>query len=70
MVCKAVVDAILHGDPSTVAGYSARFAGVVFPGETLRVRIWRADGGFAVTATVVDRDDAPALSDALVTVSG
>jgi acyl dehydratase len=70
MVCKAVVDAMLDGDPSAVTGYSARFAGVVFPGETLRVRIWRADGGFAVTATVVDRDDAPALSDALVTVRG
>lgn len=70
MVCKAVVDAMLDGDPSTVTGYSGRFAGVVFPGETLRVRIWRADGGYAVTATVADRDDAPALSDALVTVSG
>jgi acyl dehydratase len=70
MVCKAVVDAMLDGDPSTVTGYSARFAGVVFPGETLRVRAWHADGGFAVTATVADRDDAPALSDALLTVSG
>lgn len=68
MVCKAVVDAALDGDPTTVAGYSARFAGVVFPGETLRVRIWRAEPGYAVTATVADRDDAPALSDALVTL--
>jgi acyl dehydratase len=68
VVCKAVVDSMLDGDPTQVAGYSARFAGVVFPGETLRVRIWREDDRFALTASVVERDDAPALSDAVLTV--
>ena len=47
---------------------AARFAGVVFPGETLRTRIWREDGRLVLAATVADRDDAPALSDAVLTV--
>ncbi|MEU7907172.1 MaoC/PaaZ C-terminal domain-containing protein [Actinoplanes sp. NPDC049118] len=67
IVAKAAVDAALDGDPDRVAGYSCRFAGVVFPGETLRTRIWREDGRLLLRATVADRDDAPALSDALIT---
>jgi len=69
VVCKAVVDAELEGDPTRVAAFSGRFAGVVYPGETLRVRIWRADGGPLVRATVADRDDAPAFTDARVETS-
>jgi acyl dehydratase len=42
-------------------------AGVVFPGETLRTRVWREDRRFVVTTTV-ERDDAPTLSDAVITV--
>lgn len=67
MVAKAAVDAALDGDPDRVATYSCRFSGVVFPGETLRTRIWREDDRLVLTATVPDRDDAPALSDALLT---
>jgi hypothetical protein len=62
----------LHVDPAfapeRVAAYNARFAGIVFPGETLRTRIWREDGRLLLTATVADRDDAPALSDAILTI--
>ena len=67
IVAKAVVDSMLGGDPGAVAGYRARFAGVVFPGETLRTRIWREDGRLLLLATVADRGDAPALADAVVT---
>jgi acyl dehydratase len=66
MVAKAAVDAALDGDPARVAAYSCRFSGVVFPGETLRTRIWRDDDRLILTATVPDRDDAPALSDAVL----
>ena len=68
VVCKAIVDAMLDGDPTRVAAFSGRFAGVVFPGETLRTRIWRADGHLLVVTTVADRDDAPAFTDARITV--
>ena len=69
VVCKAIVDNVLDGDPGRVAGFSGRFAGVVFPGETLRIRIWRADDHLLVHATVADRDDAPAFTDAHLTIT-
>jgi acyl dehydratase len=49
MVCKAVVDALLEADASRVLRYSARFSGVVFPGETLRTRVWRSHGRLILT---------------------
>jgi acyl dehydratase len=67
MVCKAVVDGLLDGDVGQVRGYRARFAGTVLPGETLRTRVWRVDDGFALVTTVIERDDAPVLSDAMLT---
>ena len=69
IVCKAVVDTALDADPEQLRGFRARFAGVVFPGETLRTRIWRDEGRLLVAATVVERDDAPALSDVVVTTA-
>ncbi|MEU7050025.1 MaoC/PaaZ C-terminal domain-containing protein [Streptomyces eurythermus] len=66
MTLKAVVDTLLDGDVTRVRGYRARFAGVVFPGETLRVRMWREEGRVRVEAGAVDRDDAPVLADTVV----
>ncbi|GGW30538.1 MaoC/PaaZ C-terminal domain-containing protein [Streptomyces xantholiticus] len=67
MTLKAVVDTLLGGDVTKVRSYGARFAGVVFPGETLRIRMWSGDGGrVQVTVTAADRDDAPVLADTLV----
>lgn len=64
MVCKAVVDAELGGDVTRVAGYGVRFAGIVFPGETLRTSVWREDGRLQLVTTVDERDGAAALSGA------
>ncbi|MCW2497042.1 MaoC/PaaZ C-terminal domain-containing protein [Jatrophihabitans sp.] len=64
MVCKAVVDELLDGDVAAVAGYGVRFAGVVFPGETLRTSVWREDGRLLIATTVDERDAAPALAGA------
>ena len=41
MVCKSVVDELLDGDVAESGPSSVRFAGVVFPGETLRTSVWR-----------------------------
>lgn len=78
MTLKAVVDTVLGGDVSRVRGYSTRFTGIVFPGETLRIRMWRSqgskgsngskgsDGRVQVSVTAVERDDAPVLADTIV----
>ncbi|MFI9200620.1 MaoC/PaaZ C-terminal domain-containing protein [Streptomyces sp. NPDC053048] len=66
---KAVVDTALGGDVARVRAYSTRFAGVVYPGETLRVRMWRdtpGPGRIQLTATAVEREDAPVLTDTVV----
>jgi acyl dehydratase len=62
MTAKAMTDLLLDGDASRVGSYGARFAGVVFPGETLRVRIWKDGDGFAAHVTAPSRDDAVVLS--------
>ena len=66
IVLREVTDLLLDGDASAVGGFSARFAGVVFPGETIAVDAWDEPDGIVVTATVGD-DARPALSDCLVT---
>ncbi|MBU8810826.1 MaoC/PaaZ C-terminal domain-containing protein [Mycolicibacterium goodii] len=60
--CKAIVDNVLDGDVSQVASYGARFAGVVFPGETLKADIWKEDGKFIGVLTAPSRDNAVVLS--------
>ncbi len=66
IVLREVIDLMLGGDAAAVRGFSARFAGVVFPGETLSIAAWDEPDGIVVTATVGD-DHRPALADCLVT---
>jgi acyl dehydratase len=63
---KAVADTLLDGAVARIGAYRTRFAGVVFPGETLRIRMWAGDGRVQVTVTAAERDDAPVLADTLV----
>jgi acyl dehydratase len=64
VVCKGVVDALLRGDVTRVAAFEVRFAGVVFPGETLRTSVWREGDRLVLATTVDERDGAAALSGA------
>ncbi|MFD7435528.1 MaoC/PaaZ C-terminal domain-containing protein [Streptomyces sp. NPDC059861] len=66
MALKAVVDTLLGGDVTRVRSYATRFAGVVYPGETLRIRMWRQEGDVRVAVSSVERDDAPVLADTVV----
>ncbi|MFF8956236.1 MaoC/PaaZ C-terminal domain-containing protein [Streptomyces sp. NPDC014894] len=66
MTLKAVVDTLLDGDAARVRSYTARFAGTVFPGETLRIRMWSGANRVRATVTAVERDDAPVLADTVV----
>jgi acyl dehydratase len=66
MALKAAVDTVLGADVTRVRSYTTRFAGVVYPGETLRVRLWRGEGRIRMAVTAVERDDAPVLADTVV----
>ncbi|MFD6155979.1 MaoC/PaaZ C-terminal domain-containing protein [Nocardia sp. NPDC060256] len=63
IVCKTATDTVLDADASRVTGFRARFAGVLYPGETIRTRIWQQDNELTIAATVVEREDAPVLGD-------
>lgn len=67
IACKAAVDAVLGGDASRVARYQARFAGVVFPGETLLVRLWE-EGDRIVLAVTAQERDTSVISNAAITL--
>jgi acyl dehydratase len=67
-VCKALVDNLLSGDVTKVSSFGTRFAGVLFPGETLRVRAWETETGYQATATAINRDDALVLDETVLTI--
>jgi acyl dehydratase len=67
VVCKALVDNLLSGDVTKVSSFGTRFAGVLFPGETLRVRAWETETGYQATATAINRDDALVLDETVLT---
>lgn len=62
MTCKAIVDAMLDSDVGAVGSCGARFAGVAFPGETLKVGIWKEDDRLLASVVAPARDNAPVLS--------
>jgi acyl dehydratase len=66
MTCKVLVDNLLDGDVGALKSYGARMAGVVFPGETLRVSVWKNSdhegAGYSAVVTAPGRDDAVALA--------
>ena len=71
IVLRTVTDELLGGDASKVGGFAARFAGVVFPGETIRVRGWVEDDRVVASATIAshreERNGAPVLADCVLT---
>lgn len=69
VVCKAVVDRALGGDAARVARYQARFAGVVFPGETIVTSFWREGDTILVAAETKERGT-PVITNAAITVRG
>jgi acyl dehydratase len=70
IVLRLLTDKMLSGDATRVGGFTARFAGVVFPGETIRVQAWQEDGRIVASATIAgegERDGAPVLADCVLT---
>ena len=69
IVCKAVVDDLLDGDVDRVARYQARFAGVVFPGETIVTSMWREGDRILINAASKERGT-PVISNAAIELRG
>jgi acyl dehydratase len=68
IVCKAVVDHVLGGDVARVARYQVRFAGVVFPGETIVTSVWRdGDDRLLLQASTKERQSA-AITNAAIEI--
>jgi acyl dehydratase len=70
IVLREVVQGLLDSDSSRVGAFTARFAGVVVPGETIRTRAWQEGERIVVSATIAstgDRDGAPVLADCVLT---
>lgn len=65
VVGKAVVDEMLDGDVTRVAGFRTRFAGVVQPGETIVTSAWRTEEGIVVSASTDEREE-PVLTNCLL----
>ena len=64
---RAIVAKSCGGDASKLRGFSARFAGVVVPGETVTTRGWHLGGGKWVL-TVVNAEGKPVITHGLVQV--
>jgi acyl dehydratase len=69
IVAKALVDTLLDGDVDRLHAFEVRFAGTVFPGETLRTSVWRVGDIYILTTTVDERGGAPALTGATLEVT-
>jgi acyl dehydratase len=72
IVLRELTTALLGGDATRVRGFAGRFTGVVYPGETIRVRGWQEDGRILASATAAgegERDGAPVLGDVVLTTT-
>lgn len=69
IVAKQVVDGLLDGDAARLRSLSVRFAGSVFPGETIHTSVWREGDLLALLSTCPEREDAPVLTHATAVVS-
>ncbi|WP_226436677.1 MaoC/PaaZ C-terminal domain-containing protein [Rhodococcus yananensis] len=68
VVCKAVVDGILDGDPARVRSFSVRFAGSLYPGETIETSVWRDGDTLTLLATCPERDGQSVLTHATMEI--
>ena len=62
MTCKALVDTVLDADTTRVGSYGARFAGVVYPGETLKASVWQDGDRLSAIVTAPSRGNETVLA--------
>jgi acyl dehydratase len=54
--CRAVLEAYCDFDPVRIASHQARFSSPVFPGDTLRISLWRDGHVVSFEAAVPERN--------------
>lgn len=54
--CRAVLEAFCDFNPDLIASHQARFSAPVFPGDMLRVKLWRDGGIISFEVEVPDRN--------------
>lgn len=69
IVLRELTDGLLDGDAAAAAGFTARFAGVVFPGEAIAIEGWREDDQIIASAAIGSgpRAGSPVLADCVLT---
>ena len=65
---RAILKGACGGDPTKLRSFGARFAGVVFPGDTLTTRGWKVGAGQYVV-TVTTQEGKTVLSNAIAEVA-
>lgn len=65
VVAKAVVDTVFGGDVRQFGRYRTRFAGVVYPGETIVTSMWDEGDQVLLSVTTEERGE-PVLSNAVI----
>ncbi|MBE9606336.1 3-alpha,7-alpha,12-alpha-trihydroxy-5-beta-cholest-24-enoyl-CoA hydratase [Acetobacteraceae bacterium H6797] len=56
IACAEVVRRFCGRDPDRLSRFAARFAGPLYPGETLAFRFWQVEGGVAFQAFAAERE--------------
>jgi acyl dehydratase len=64
ILAKQLVDGLLDGEPLRLRSLTARFAGPLVPGQTLRTRVWLGAERHTLLVTCPDSRDAPVLTHA------
>lgn len=53
--CRAIIETFCDFNPERLASHQARFSSPVFPGETLRISLWREGDDVFFEADVIER---------------
>jgi acyl dehydratase len=56
LATRALIETVCEGDPARIRSVSLRFSKPVFPGETVRVELFKAGDAFRFRARAVERD--------------
>lgn len=68
ILAKALVDGLLDGDASRLRSLSVRFAGSIFPGQSIVTSVWGDGDRLVLHSSCPERDGAPVLTHATAEV--